>query len=312
MPRAVRYDNYGPVDVLHVVEVDMPQPQPHEVVVEVVAVGINPGEIAVREGAVHHLWPASFPSGQGNDFAGRVTAVGSDVEGFDVGAEVIGFSDRRDSQADYVAVPVDHLTTKPPGLSWNEAGALYGAGVTAYAAVRAVSLEPGDTVAISGAAGGVGTLASQLARRAGARVLGIAGPANADWLTSIGATPIAYGDGLADRLRAAAPHGIDAFIDTFGSGYVELAIELGVDPQRIDTIIDVEAAERYGVKTDASAEASNAPVLAELAHLVADTELTLPIAATYPLEQVREAYTQLGERHTHGKIVLTLRSGDTA
>jgi NADPH:quinone reductase len=312
MPRAVRYDNYGPVDVLHVVEVDMPQPQPDEVIVEVVAVGINPGEIGVREGAVHHLWPASFPSGQGNDFAGRVTAVGSDVEGFDVGAEVIGFSDRRDSQADYVAVPVHHLTAKPPGLSWNEAGALYGAGVTAYAAVRAVSLEPGDTVAISGAAGGVGTLASQLARRAGARVLGIAGPANADWLTSIGATPIAYGDGLADRLRAAAPNGIDAFIDTFGSGYVELAIELGVDPQRIDTIIDVEAAERYGVKTDASAEASNATVLAELAHLVADNELALPIAATYPLEQVREAYTRLGQRHTHGKIVLTLRSGDTA
>jgi NADPH:quinone reductase-like Zn-dependent oxidoreductase len=312
MPRAVRYDNYGPVDVLHVVEVDMPQPQPDEVIVEVVAAGINPGEIGVREGAVHHLWPASFPSGQGNDFAGRVTAVGSDVEGFDLGAEVIGFSDRRDSQADYVAVPADHLTAKPPGLGWNEAGSLYGAGVTAYAAVRAVSLKPGDTVAISGAAGGVGTLASQLARRAGARVLGIAGPANADWLTSIGAIPIAYGDGLADRLRAAAPDGIDAFIDTFGSGYVELAIELGVDPRRIDTIIDVAAAEKYGVKTDASAEASNPTVLAELAHLVADKELALPIAVTYPLEQVREAYTQLGQRHTHGKIVLTLRSGDTA
>jgi NADPH:quinone reductase len=129
-------------------------------------------------------------------------------------------------------------------------------------------------------------------------VLGIAGPANADWLTSIGATPVAYGDGLADRLRAAAPNGIDAFIDTFGSGYVELAVELGVDPQRIDTIIDVEAAQKYGVKTDASGEASNATVLAELAHLVADKELTLPITATYPLEQVREAYTRLGESAT--------------
>jgi NADPH:quinone reductase len=308
MARAVRYETYGGVDVLHVVEVDIPQPQPDEVIVEVVAVGINPGEIGVREGAVHHLWPATFPSGQGNDFAGRVTAVGSDVESFDVGAEVIGFSDRRDSQADYVAVPADHLAAKPPALSWNEAGSLYGAGVTAYAAVRAVALGPGDTVAISAAAGGVGTLASQLARRAGARVLGIAGPGNADWLTSIGATPITYGDGLADRLRAAAPNGIDAFIDTFGSGYVELAIELGIDPQRIDTIRDLEAVEKYGVKFEASAEASNATVLAELAHLVASKELTLPIAATYPLEQVREAYTELAQGHTHGKIVLTLRS----
>jgi NADPH:quinone reductase-like Zn-dependent oxidoreductase len=306
MPRAVRFDKYGSVDELYIAEVERPEPRSDEVVVEVLTAGINPGEIGVREGAMHDLWPTTFPSGQGNDFAGRIVAFGASVTGFAIGAEVIGFSDRRDSQADYVAVPASHLIPKPPAIGWNEAGALYGAGVTAYAAVRSVSLTPSDTVAISGAAGGVGTIASQLAMRSGARVLGIAGPANSSWLESIGVQPIAYGDGLADRLRAAAPSGIDAFIDTFGNGYVELALELGVEVQRIDTIIDYAAAEKFGVKTDASAAASNATVLAELAQLVSSGELEIPIAGTYPLAQVRAAYSELAKRHTHGKIVLTL------
>lgn len=312
MARAVRFDEYGPVEVLYLADVPRPSPGLGELTVEVVAAGINPGEIAVRGGAMHALWPATFPSGQGNDFAGRVVAVGAGVSGFQVGDEVIGFSDRRDAQADYVVAPSKHLTLKPAKVGWNEAGALYGAGVTAYAAVRAVCLSATDTLVISAAAGGVGSLASQLARRSGARVLGIASERNAEWLASIGVETLGYGEGLADRLRAAAPDGIDAFIDTFGGGYVELALELGVPIDRINTIIDYEAAEKFRVKTEASAAASNASVLAELAELVATGELVIPIAATYPLEQVREAYTELAKRHTHGKIVLTLRSEESA
>ncbi|MEP7025400.1 MAG: NADP-dependent oxidoreductase, partial [Actinomycetota bacterium] len=284
-----------------------PEPGPGQVVVEVVAAGINPGEIAIREGFLHERWPTTFPSGQGSDLSGRVVAVGDGVTGFAEGDEVLGFSFDRNSHADYVAVPAEYLTAKPAGVSWDAAGALYVVGATAYAAVRAVGVTAGDVVAVSGAAGGVGSLVVQLARRAGATVIGIASDANAEWLAALGAAQVPYGDGLADRLKAAAPGGIDAFIDTFGGGYVELARDLGVAPDRIDTIIDWAAVEKFGVKGEGSAAASTAPVLAELAQLIADGELTIPIAATYPLQQVQDAYAELAERHTRGKIALRLR-----
>ncbi|HKP43200.1 zinc-binding dehydrogenase, partial [Mycobacterium sp.] len=191
-------------------------------------------------------------------------------------------------------------------VPWDVAGGLYVAGTTAYAAVRAVSLKPGDTVAVAGAAGGVGTIAVQLAKRAGATVLGIAGPANDDWLTAHGVVPVNYGDDLANRLRAAAPDGrIDAFLDFFGGGYVELAVsELGVAPERVDTIIDFPAVERFGVQMAGNADASNADVLAELAGLVGAGELQVPIAEVFPLDEVQRAYRRLEQRHTRGKIVL--------
>lgn len=303
MPRAVQFDQYGTVDVLHIAEVPHAVPGDDEACVEVVCAGINPGEIAVRDGRLHQRFPATFPSGQGSDFAGRVVALGRNVVTFSIGDDVIGYTDGRASQADYVLVPAGYLTVKPAAVDWEQAGGLYVAGTTAYAAVRAVALTPDDTVAISGAAGGVGSIASQLARRNRAKVIGIAGEDKSAWLESIGVRAIAYGDGLADRLRAAAPQGIDAFIDTFGGGYVKLAVELGVDPQRIDTIIDFPAAAEFGAKTDGNAAASDAFVLGELASLIAAGELVVPIAASYPLDQVRDAYTKLATRHTRGKIV---------
>jgi NADPH:quinone reductase len=166
-------------------------------------------------------------------------------------------------------------------------------------------VQPGEVVAVSAAAGGVGGLAAQLARRAGARVLGIASAASAGRLRAIGVEPVVYGDGLADRLRSLAPGGIDAFIDTHGDGYVDLAVALGVTPGRIDTIIDFAAAQRHGAKTDASPQASTPDILATMAEHVAWGRLTVPIAAIYPLEQVRDAYTELASGHVHGKIVLS-------
>ena len=178
------------------------------------------------------------------------------------------------------------------------------AGTTAYAAVRSVGLSAGDAVVVSGAAGGVGSIAVQLARNAGAKVIGLASDANRKWLTDHAVIPITYGDGVEDRIRAASGGKVDAFIDTFGGGYVELAIQLGVAPARIDTIIDFAAAAKYGVKTEGSFEAANADVLAQLAGLIAAGRLEIPIAKVYPLAQVREAYRELEERHTRGKIVL--------
>jgi NADPH:quinone reductase-like Zn-dependent oxidoreductase len=306
MSRAVQFDEYGGIGVLQVRDVPRPVPADDEVLVQVKAAGINPGEAMIRRGVLHDRWPATFPSGQGSDLAGVIAEIGSGVAGFAVGDEVIGFSERRSSQADYVNVPADQVTAKPRAVSWEVAGSLFVAGTTAYAAVRAVRLQPGDTVAIAGAAGGVGTIAVQLAARAGATVLGIAGPANDEWLTAHGAVPVNYGDGLSDRLRVAAPSGrVDAVLDFFGGGYVQLAVEeLGVDPGRVDTIIDFPAIEQFGVQGAGNADATDIAVVAELAGLVADGELEVPIARVFALDDVQAAYTELEKRHTRGKLVL--------
>lgn len=305
MAKAVRFDQYGSTDVLYIAEVEVPSAPPGEVVVEVRAAGINPGEASIRKGLLDAIFPASFPSGEGSDLAGVVTQIGKGVESFALGDDVLGWTDRRASHAEYVVVPEDQLVPKPPALSWEAAGSLYVVGVTAFAAVRAVDVGPGDVVAVSAAAGGVGGIASQLSRIRGAdQVIGIASSPNHDWLRSRGITPVTYGDGLAQRVRDAAPAGVNAFIDTFGSEYVHLAIDLGVSPDRIDTIIARDAAAEVGAKTEGSAAASDKEVLAEMANLVASGEITLPIAATFPLERVRTAFEQVELRHTRGKIVL--------
>jgi NADPH:quinone reductase-like Zn-dependent oxidoreductase len=304
MPKAVRYDGFGGVEVLNVVEVPLPTPGAGEVLVAVKAAGINPGEATIRTGALSQRWPSTFPSGQGSDLAGVVVELGAGVTGFEVGDEVIGWVDTRSSQAEYAVVEAAQLTRRPSEVSWEEAGGLFVVGTTAYATVRAVDLAPGDTVVVSGAAGGVGSLAVQLARLAGARVIGLASETNHEWLADHDIIPVAYGDGVADRIRAAAAGPIDAFIDTFGADYVELALSLGVDPQRIDTIANFPAVEKYGVKGDGSATAATSDVLAELAGLIDTDQLELAVAATYPLAEVRAAFTELEQRHTRGKIVL--------
>jgi NADPH:quinone reductase-like Zn-dependent oxidoreductase len=303
--KAVRYDEFGGIDVLRVEEVERPVPGDGQVLVRVKAAGINPSEAVIRTGAVAELFPSTFPSGLGSDLAGVIEEVGAEVGGSSRGDEVIGFSDKRASQAELVLVEASDLTGKPEKVSWEVAGGLYVAGTTAWGAVHAVQPKEGETVVISGAAGGVGSLAAQLARRTGATVIGLASESNHKWLKSHGVIPVAYGDGVADRIRAAAPSGVDAFIDTHGDGYVELALALGVAAERIDTIVDFAAAQKHGVKTDGGTAAGpGAKVLAELADLIADGHLEVPIANVYPLAQVREAYTELERRHTRGKIVL--------
>jgi len=302
--RAVRFDQYGDRDVLHVTEVPMPSPAAGEVLVEVRAAGINPGEAAIRSGAMRERFPATFPSGQGSDLAGVVTALGDGVTDFGLGDEVLGFSWQRSSHATHVVVPVTQLIPKPAALSWEVAGSLYVVGCTAWAAVDAVAPKPGETVAVSAAAGGVGTVTVQLLAVHGAHVLGIASPANADWLTAHDATPVPYGDGLAEALTVAAPDGIDAFIDLFGPDYVQLAVDLGIPRDRIETIISFQKAQELGTKSAGSEGASTREVLTEMADHVASGRIEIPVAATYPLDRVRDAYAELERRHTRGKIVL--------
>jgi len=304
MPRAVRFEHYGGVEVLEVVEVSRPVPAAGQVLVRVKAAGINPGEISIRDGRLHERWPATFPSGEGSDLAGVIEELGDGVERWALGDEALGFTDNRASHAELVLVEAEHLVVRPPGVSWEVAGALPVAGMTAYAAVRAVALTTGDTVVVSGAAGGVGSLAVQLARHAGAGVVGLASKEHHPWLSEHGVIPVSYGEGVAERISDAAGAGVDAFVDTFGDGYVELAIGLGVAPERIDTIIDYEAAQKFGAKTEASAAAANAEVLGELVGLIEGGELEVPIANVYSLDRVQDAYRELEHRHTLGKIVL--------
>ncbi len=304
MAKAVRFDHYGGRDVLYVAEVEVPHPAAGEVVIRVKAAGVNPGEAAFREGRLHQSFPATFPSGEGSDFAGVVHDVGEDVTVWAVGDEVLGWTENRASHADYVVVPAGQLVAKPTALSWEVAGSLYVVGCTAYAAVRAVGAGPGDTVVVSAAAGGVGSIAVQLVQVRGARAIGIASANHHDWLRSVGVTPVAYGEGLSDRIRLAAPSGVDAFIDTFGPEYVHLAVELGVKPDRIDTIIARDAAAEVGAKTDGSMAATSTDVLAEMAELVASGRIVVPISATFPLEKVGDAFAEVEQRHTLGKVVL--------
>jgi len=302
---AVRIPRFGDSGVLTLEVVPERDPGPGEVMVAVRFAGINPGEIPIREGR----FGGEPPFGQGSDFAGDVVGLGEGVTGWRVGDEVIGMSDERSAQADYVTLAADRVVAKPAGLGWAEAGSLYVVGTTAVAAVDAVAPKPGETVVVAGAAGGVGILAAQLAKRAGARVIGTASDANHLALEDLGIEPVAHGDGVADRIRTIAAGGVDAFIDTHGSGNVDLAFELGVEADRIETIIDFAAASRGIRAVGMSSVADPAAAVALVADLLARGELVLPIKARYPIDEVATAYDALAGRHGLGKIVLQVGAG---
>jgi NADPH:quinone reductase len=305
MSKAVRFDRYGGVEVLEVRDVPRPEPGADQVLVAVRAAGINIGEAKIRSGLLREIFPATFPSGQGSDLAGVVEEVGAGVEGVGVGDEVIGYTDNRASHAEYVLVEAANLTPKPAEVPWEVAGALFVAGTAGVATVRAVAPTAGEAVVIAGAGGGVGVFAVQRAVRTGARVIALASERHHAWLRERGAVPVAYGDGAGKRITAAAEETpVAAFIDLVGGGYVELALELGIGRDRIDTIADFPAIEKFGVKGEGGATAASAATLAELAEAIAAGELVVPIQRAYPLDDVRAAFTELEAGHMAGKIVL--------
>src|SRR6478752_5212662 len=268
--RAVRFHGYGDATVLQLDDINTPAIGDDQVLIRVVAAATNILDIALREGQMRDAFPGALPSGQGFDLAGTIVEIGSNVTGFVVGDDVIGWAPRR-AQADYVTIDARELAHKPSAVSWAAAASIPTAAATAYGAVHAVNPQPGDTVVVSAAAGGVGALVTQLALNAGATVIGTAGPANFDFLHSLGATPVAHGDGLLDR---------------------------------INTIIDFAAAQHHGVPAAGQAEGNDGSIFAELAHLIAENRLIIPIQTIYPVEQVRTAYEELARRHARGKIVL--------
>ncbi len=293
--RAVRYDRQGGIEQLHVADAPDPEPAPGHLVVRVRATCINPATLSALSGAAYK------PT---RDLAGDVVAVGEGVRDIAVGDAVLGWSDDS-AHAQLAAVPAAQLIVKPALLPWDVAGSMYVSPMAGLASVKAVEPKPGEVVVVSGASGGVGLVAAQLARHAGATVLGLARADHQGWLRDHGIIPIVYGDGQEQRLRtAAAGQPVAAFIDTFGSGYVDLALGLGVPRDRVNTVIDFKAAQRKGVKTMGTRQAGGLTALKELADLAASGRLDIPIAAVFPLDRVQDAYRRIAARDSFGKIVL--------
>jgi NADPH:quinone reductase-like Zn-dependent oxidoreductase len=303
MSRIVQYSRYGGPEVLDIVEVDEPHAGPGQVRVAVRAAGVNAYDFKARSSA--QMAPnRALPRGQGAEFAGVVDEVGEGVTEVAIGDEVLGWTGFA-AQADFVVVPAGHVAPKPATLDWVTAGGIGLVGNTARRSTDAVAPKPGETVLVSAAAGGVGLFAAQFALADGATVIGTASEENHGFLRSLGIIPVAYGPGLVERLRAAAPNGIDAVIDSAGEETVEAAIELEVDPKRINSVVYYAGATKYGISNVGGGD-KTAEGLATLARLVVEGRFVLPIAATYPLAEVRTAYEQLESRHLRGKIVLTL------
>lgn len=311
MPRAVRFDKYGDVDVLYLAEVDIPDPADGQVVVRVRAAGVNTGEVGIRSGAMDKISPAHFPEGEGAELAGVVHSVGADVREFSSGDAVIGLSDSRNAQADYAVIPAANTLAKPGPLDWETAAATPSAGATATSIMQALQLKPDEILVVAGASGGVGVVTVQLALQAGARVIATASEWNHEYLRKLGAEPVAYGDGLEDRIRAAAPDGVDAFADCHGGGNVDLAVALGVPAARINTIKDFDTAKRVGAKAQGMYQLDDiTAVLRPFVAKVAASEIQLPIKARFPLEQVQDAYRRLTQPGGIGKVVLTVSTDD--
>jgi NADPH:quinone reductase-like Zn-dependent oxidoreductase len=305
MARYVRFENFGGPDQLRlVVENDLPHPGPGEVRVRVYAAGLNPVDLKIlRGGPAAATYNAVPPCGNGNDFAGYVDEVGAGVTTVTAGDCVFG-GKRMHAQADFVVADAAKLLLKPKGLTDDIAGCLDIAGRAAWASVHALGLTRRDTVLVSAAAGGVGVLAAQLALRTGATVIGTASPRNHDFLRGLGVIPVAYGEGLIDRLRAIAPR-ITAVLDNQGPTTIDVALRLGVPGPRINTIAARGHRAETGIMT-VGGQGATLDDLATVAQLIADGEIELPIDTVYPIERVREAYEHLAQGHVRGKVVLAL------
>jgi NADPH:quinone reductase-like Zn-dependent oxidoreductase len=309
MSRAVIYEKFGGPDVLELQDVPEPHAGPGEIRVRIAAVGLNPMDPAIATmPELAARFNITVPSGFGYDFAGVVDEIGDGASRFAVGERVYGGVMER-AAADFVVIKTppgasEVLFHTPEGLSDEVASTLGVAGATASAAIAAVGLKPQDTVLIGGAAGGVGVFAVQLARLAGATVIGTASESTFPFLRELGAEPVTYGAGLADRARALAPDGITAAVDLFGTETIEAALTLGVAPERI-------AAIAAGPTPPGGARAvwgndAEPGALPRIADAIVAGQITVPIAARFPIEEIREAAALQADRHAHGKIVIAL------
>ena len=300
--RAVIYSELGGPEVLRLVQLDVAAPSHGEVRVRFVAGGLNPVDAKIRGG--RSRFQMALPVAVGREFSGVVESVGPGVDDLQPGDAVFG-SIPQGGFADWVLAPVEAVARVPEGVSFEVAAGIALAGQTAWDALESQHVREGDVIVVSAAAGGVGGMLSQLAVARGVRVIGTASEGNHEWLRARGIEPVLYGDGLRERLAAAAPHGITAVFDQFGAETIEAALALKVPADRINTI--ATDASVYGV-CNVGREAVHPPTLDALAALVADGTLEVPIAATYPLSEVRAAFEFLEAGHLRGKVVVTADS----
>ena len=317
--RAVQLDSFGGPEVLDLRQVAVPRAGPGQIRVRVTAAGLNPMDwVMTADAPTAARFGLSLPCGFGTDYAGVVDQAGESVTTFAAGDRVFGAAVSR-AVADHVVVDITATMASgqaahhtPDGLDDRTAAVLAIGGCTAAAALDVVPVGPGDTLLVGGAGGGVGVFVVQLARLTGARVIGTGSATSADSLRALGAEPVTYGTGLVDRVRALAPTGVTAAIDLYGTETVHAARDLGVTDERITTI----AGQVDGI-TPANGANAAPDALEEIARLVATGELRVPIAATFPVEEIRAAVELQAGRHVHGKIVIDLerprdaRSGAT-
>jgi NADPH:quinone reductase-like Zn-dependent oxidoreductase len=302
--RAARFHAYGDFDALHVEEVPVPQPAAGEVLVSVKAAGVNPLDWKLLHGFVSSLFPLELPAGLGIDLAGVVEQLGEGVTELAVGQEVFG-QGSSPAYAERATARIASLHVKPPDIAWEVAGSLGVVVGTAYATLMRLAPAPGETLLITGASGGVGLLAAQLAVRRGIEVIGTASPGKQDFVRSLGATPVPYGEGLGERVRALAPDGVDAVLDASGHGELPITVELAGGNERVLTIASSADAAKLDVPYHAGGGGEHTDAaLAEALPLIASGQLVFPIAGIYDLGQVGDALRESEHGHPAGKLVV--------
>jgi NADPH:quinone reductase-like Zn-dependent oxidoreductase len=298
--KAVRFSQFGGPEVLEIVDLPDPHPGPGQVRIAVRAAGVNPSDWKKREG----LMDPELPQTLGYEAAGVVDELGAGVADVAVGDRVFGFSGQGAAQAELAVL--SSYAPIPPSLDFAGAAALPAAVETATRALDQLSVGSGSTLLVNGASGSVGSAAVQLAVGRGARVIGIASPANHSYLRSLGAEPVAYGEGLVERVHALAPDGVDLALDVAGSGVLPELIELAGGPEHVVTIADFAGAQQHGVRFSRGDTGRALHALADIGDLIESGRFSLPVAQTFPLAEIAAAHRLSQDGHVPGKIVLTV------
>jgi NADPH:quinone reductase-like Zn-dependent oxidoreductase len=298
--KAARFRQFGGPEVLEIVDLPDPHAGPGQVRIAVRAAGINPSDWKKRMG----LMDPELPQTLGYEAAGIVNEIGEGVVDVKIGDRVFGFSAGAGAQAELAVL--SHYAPIPPSLDFRGAAALPVAAETATRALDQLGVATGSTVLINGASGGVGSAAVQLAVARGTRVIGTASPANHDYLRSLGAEPVAYGDGLVERVRAIAPGGVDRALDVAGNGVLPELIELAGGPQHVVAVADFAGAQEHGVRFSRGDDGRALHVLSDIGELIESGQFSLAVAQTFPLAEIAAAH-RLGEHgHVRGKLVLVI------
>jgi NADPH:quinone reductase-like Zn-dependent oxidoreductase len=296
--KAVRFSQFGGPEVLEIVDLPDPHPGPGQIRIAVRAAGVNPSDWKKRQG----LMGEELPQTMGYEAAGVIDELGEGVADVAIGDRVFGLSAEGAAQAELAVL--SYYAPIPPSLGYDGAAALPAAIETATRALDQLGAGSGSTLLINGASGSVGSAAVQLAVARGARVIGTASPANHDYLRSLGAEPVAYGAGLAGRVRALVPGGVDLALDVAGSGVLPELIELAGGPEHVVTISDFAGAQEYGVRFSRGEDGRAVHALAGIGELIESGRFSLPVAQTFPLAEIAAAHRVSEDGHVRGKLVL--------